>query len=185
MPSPFGLSGKRRNDALAANRSLIGSPVLPAWRRYDGVVFQHLDPGSFSTEQHATASERIVVVSGLGGLFGFTDPVPEYRLKMGASLAPVGSVTKFWYPQLTEPIAAAGGTVIDLLPLEHASAVCRPAGVEWVRVELTGSDGRRAGHHAKAAKGRLARALLGVPDGEMCKFLAAYRDSEGFTLTLR
>lgn len=184
MPSPFGLSGKRRDGALTANRSLVGSPALPAWRRYDGVVFQHLDPASFSTEQHASASERIVVVSGLGGLFDFNDLVPEYRLKMGASLVPVGSVTKFWYPHLAEPIAAAGGTVIDLLPLEHTNAVRRPVGVKWVRVELTGSDGRRAGHHAKAAKGRLARALLGVPDGEMCEFLAAYRDSEGFRLTL-
>jgi cytoplasmic iron level regulating protein YaaA (DUF328/UPF0246 family) len=159
--------------------------VLPAWQRYDGVVFQHLDPGSFSTEEFASASERIVVVSGLGGMFGFTDPVPEYRLKMGASLAPVGSVAKFWYPQLTEQIETAGSAVIDLLPLEHAAAVRRPAGVEWVRVELTGSDGRRAGHHAKAAKGRLARALLDAPDGEMRGFLAAYRDDEGFTLTLR
>ena len=182
VPEPFGLSGKRRADAAAANAALLGAPVLPAGERYNGVVFTGLDPATFTPEEHRAARERLVVVSGLGGLFAYSDDVPAYRLKMGARLADIGSVTRFWEPHLGDALAAScspGTVVVDLLPLEHASALVRPAGVRWVRVELYDRAGRRVGHDAKAAKGRLARHLLGAEDLDAA--LAGFNE-QGFTV---
>ena len=56
---------------------------MPAWRRYSGVVWDHLDPASL------THRAPIVVVSGLHGLVGAEDPLPDYRLKMSANVAPL------------------------------------------------------------------------------------------------
>ncbi len=81
----LGVKGDHLDRAQAANISLVGAPSLPAWRRYTGVVWDHLDPASLA----ATDRRRIVVVSGLLGLVRGDDPTPDYRLKMGANLAPL------------------------------------------------------------------------------------------------
>ena len=83
----LGVKGDHLDRAQAANSSLIGAASLPAWRRYTGVVWDHLDPATLA----ATDRRRIVVVSGLLGLVRGDDPVPDYRLKMGANLAPTAS----------------------------------------------------------------------------------------------
>ena len=108
----------------------------------------------------------MLVPSGLWGLVAATDPLPPYRLKMGARLAPLGGLAAFWRPRITPLIVARarGGWVVDLLPQEHAAALDAGAlGGRLVRVEIVedGPSGRRAiGHAGKALKGRLARAIL-------------------------
>jgi cytoplasmic iron level regulating protein YaaA (DUF328/UPF0246 family) len=103
----------------------------------------------------------VVVVSGLLGLVGLDDPTPEYRLKMGASLAPYGKLSTWWRPVLAESLTnwAAQRFVVDLLPNEHRAA-CESADMHGVRVAFVERDGKVAGHDAKVAKGRLARHLL-------------------------
>jgi uncharacterized protein len=106
----------------------------------------------------------VVVVSGLLGLVALDDPTPEYRLKMGASLAPYGKLSTWWRPVLGKSITtwAAQRFVVDLLPNEHRAA-CESADVRGVRVAFVERDGKVAGHDAKVAKGRLARHLLTTP----------------------
>ncbi|MEY4995769.1 MAG: hypothetical protein RLZ67_494, partial [Actinomycetota bacterium] len=45
----LGVKGAHLLHAQAQNRALIGSPTLPAWQRYTGVVWDHLDLTSFPT----------------------------------------------------------------------------------------------------------------------------------------
>jgi uncharacterized protein len=107
------------------------------------------------------------VPSGLWGLLAATDPVPAYRLRMGARVPPVGSLAALWRP-LVAPLLddrAASGWVIDLLPAEHRAAIdgSRLTRARHLRVDLVeeGPAGRRsAGHAAKRLKGLLARAIL-------------------------
>ena len=150
--------------ARSATQSLVeGRPrYLPAWRRYNGVVWSHLDPTTLTVSHR----RRILVPSGLYGVTTAHDAVADYRLKMNVSLTPIGGLAKFWRPRLTPVLAGfcAGATVINLLPGEHAtaikmdelSAVCHVLDVRFV------SSGRDvlAGHEAKAVKGVLARQLL-------------------------
>lgn len=163
----LGVGGAHLTRARAANRSLIGAPTLPAGQRYTGVVWDHLDLASLSSAARSKASASIVVVSGLLGLAAVDDAVPDYRLKMGASLPTLGKLSSWWRSILSDALNdhLAGRFVVDLLPQEHRAAWTpapdRYAG--WARVNFAqrgGASGAAVGHEAKAAKGLLARHLL-------------------------
>ncbi len=150
--------------ALTSLHQLVaGQPLLtPAWRRYVGVVWYHLDAGSLSSAQR----RRLLIPSGLYGITGGTDPIADYRLKMDVSLQPLGNVATFWRSDVTSSLIARteGSVVVNLLPREHEACVdwTRLAGATRVLdVSFVRADGRAAaGHAAKAVKGVLARALL-------------------------
>jgi cytoplasmic iron level regulating protein YaaA (DUF328/UPF0246 family) len=156
----LGVTGDHLLRAQSSNRSLVGAPTLPAWQRYTGVVWDHLDPETLP----APARKQIVVVSGLLGLVRGDDPVPDYRLKMGANLAPLGKLSTWWRETVTAEIArlARRHVIVDLLPQEHRAAWDPSPGrpVEAISVSLIDPTGKPGGHFAKAAKGELARAIL-------------------------
>jgi hypothetical protein len=148
---------------------LTDGPTLPAWQRFTGVVWDHLAPGELSGPSFARAEESVLVVSAVAGLSAWSDPVPDFRLKLSVSLGAPGRLDRFWRPTLSALLDdhLAGRTVVDLLPNEHrAAGVPSPDRYELIRPMLTTSDGRPAGHDAKAAKGLLARALLEDDDVE-------------------
>ncbi len=153
----LGVRGDHLVRAQSANHSLIGTPVLPAWQRYTGVVWDHLAPESLP----ADARKQITVVSGLLGLARGDDPVPDYRLKMSANLAPLGKLSTWWRDALSAELARVGRRrfVVDLLPQEHRAALVLD-GLDGVSLTLTDPSGKPGGHFAKAAKGELARAIL-------------------------
>ena len=110
------------------------------------------------------ALQSIVVVSGLLGAVRADDRIPDYRLKMGARLAPNGLIAAWWHDHLSEVLNTAfvGRTVIDLLPNEHRRAFTPDTERlgDYIRVGLFEKSGKAGGHDAKAAKGRLARHVL-------------------------
>jgi uncharacterized protein len=164
----LGVGGQHLTRAQSANRSLLGAPTRAAGERYTGVVWDHLDLATLSPAARARASAAIVVVSGLLGAVAVDDPTPDYRLKMGASLTPLGKVSTWWREQLSLVLNdhLADRYVVDLLPQEHRAAWVpspeRYAGFARVTfVEKSGgTKGAVVGHDAKAAKGLLARHLL-------------------------
>jgi hypothetical protein len=153
----LGVRGAHLDRSRAANVGLVGALTLPAWRRYTGVVWDHLDPATLPP----SARRRIVVVSALLGLVRGDDPVPDYRLKMSANLPPMGTLARWWRPTLSAALLAASRRrfVIDLLPQEHRAAIDF-ARVRSVSITLVDPSGKPGGHAAKAAKGVLARAIL-------------------------
>jgi len=179
----LGVGGAHLARAQSANTSLLGAPTLPAARRYTGVVWDHLDLASLDAAARTRATSSIAVVSGLLGVVGVDDQVPDYRLKMGASLAPMGKLSTWWRPAVSEAINtwARRRVVIDLLPQEHRAAWV-PEGVQGVSVSFVERSGKVAGHDAKAAKGRLARHVLTF-DGHPLDALAAWSD-ERFDLAV-
>ncbi|MFM7409929.1 MAG: YaaA family protein [Actinomycetota bacterium] len=161
----LGVGGKHLERAQVANQSIVGAPTLPAAERYTGVVWDHLDLAGMTPAQRDRALARIIVPSGLMGASLAGDPVPDYRLKMGARLPGFGAtMAKWWRETVSETINdyAAGCVVIDLLPAEHRGAYSPDPSViaEHVVVDLVTPTGKAGGHDAKAAKGRLARHLL-------------------------
>lgn len=160
----LGVRGELLDRALEATAALAAgtAPVLPAWRRYTGVVWAGLDPATLGPADR----RRVLVPSALYGITTAADPVADYRLKMPVVLGGLGRLSTYWRPHLTAALAgrARGRVVIDLLPAEHEHAldpVVLAGAARVVRVRFVGPDGRRAvGHEAKAAKGRLARVLL-------------------------
>ncbi len=155
-PLMLGVKGPHLERAQAANLDVLGAPTLPAWQRYTGVVWDHLDPGSL-TARHRS---RIIIASGLGGLFAAEDPVPDYRLKMGAAVPGIGPVAKFWREHLATSLRtiAPSLVIVDLLAQEQRKAL--PDGLMVTEVSLRTKAGALGGHAAKAAKGLLARYLV-------------------------
>lgn len=162
----LGVSGAHLERAQAANASVVGAPTLPAVERFTGVVWEHLDVAGLGTAARRRATERIVVVNALAGASAIDDPLPDFRLKLSASLPATGRLAAHWRATLSDVLndAFAGCLVVDLLPAEHAAA-WEPdtSRVEMVAVDLVDDAGRRVGHAAKAAKGLLARALVSAP----------------------
>jgi uncharacterized protein len=158
----LGVRGERLIEARAQVARLEAAAVLPAWRRYQGVVWTHLDPATLE----ASHRERLLVPSGLYGLTTGDDPVVDYRLKMNVALPELGLLSTFWRAPVSEALIARheGATVVDLLPREHAAALDAAMiahHVRLVRVEFVDAHGAgTAGHAAKAVKGVLARRLL-------------------------
>ena len=153
----LGVTGDHLLRAQSANTALIGAPVLPAWQRYTGVVWDHLDAATLP----AAARKRIVIVSGLLGLARGDDPVPDYRLKMGATIPPFGKLSRWWRDAISTEIArvARRRVVVDLLPQEHRGALTLD-GLHGVSITLVDPSGKPGGHFAKAAKGELSQAIL-------------------------
>jgi len=176
----LGVKGAALERAVAVDRSIKGSPVLPAGERYTGVVWEHLGLDSLRGRARSRAADSILVVSGLLGLVGVDDPVPDYRLKMGASIAPLGKLSRWWRPQLTDALVArvTGGVVLDLLPKEHGDAFERAlvasAAKRYVRVEFTKAGGGAAGHNAKAVKGLVARAAVSTSSAKLVATLESF-----------
>ena len=161
----LGVKGQHLERALAANLSMIGAATLPAWQRYTGVVWEHLDPGSLS----AADRRRLLVFSGALGIVRGDDPIPEYRLKMGGRLAPLGMMSAWWQPHLSQIIntLARRHLIVEMLANEQRAAYLAPrassigtADSAGMTITLMERDGKSGGHAAKAAKGLLARHLI-------------------------
>jgi uncharacterized protein len=157
------LRGPAAAGARATNRTVVGGPVLPAWQRYTGVVWDHMNPATLKPVARRRATS-ILVVSALGGLFAFDDPVPDYKCGIGNRLPGIGGLAPYWRRHSAPALGAAcdGAVVWDLLPSAHRGAVAlEDAGARRVlRVEPRTEAGRAVGHDAKAVKGAFARWIL-------------------------
>ena len=166
LETVLGVRGALFERAQAAMLALCAgeAALRPAWQRYSGVVWSHLEPETLSAAQR----RRLIVPSGLYGLNAGDDLVADYRLKMSARLQDT-SVGSLWRPVISPSLArhARGRLVYDLLPAEHRSVLDAGdlAATRVVTVTFRHArDGRLAGHDAKAAKGAFARHLLTSSD---------------------
>jgi hypothetical protein len=160
-----GVGGALAVRARDANLHTIGGPVLPAARRYSGVVWDHLGTADLVTRRRASTPD-VLIVSAIGGLFTLDDPVPDYKCSIGTRLPGVGSLAAFWRRHSAEALVAACGDALvwDLLPGDHSRAVDMTASgaARVIRVIPVTASGRAIGHNAKAVKGRFARHVLGA-----------------------
>jgi len=177
------LDGARAEVLAALGPDVRGAPTMRAIDRYTGVLYAQLDWRSLPREARRLGSRTVLIASGLWGVAAPGDPIPAYRLKMGAAVAPLGRLATWWRPRLTEALAPhlAGRLVWDLLPGEHAAA-WRPADLRLrrrVTVRFLDRDGRTVSHWNKLLKGALVRHLLTErPDGP--EDLAGWEHPSGY-----
>jgi uncharacterized protein len=150
--------------ALSATHQILegSAPLLPAWRRYEGVVWGYLAPDTLTPVQR----RRILVPSGLYGLLAGEDRIAEYRLKMNIRLANMPPLARFWRPSVTDALIerTSHAIVVNFLPKEHLASVDMEklkSHRKVLDVHFVAADESKAvGHDAKAVKGELARAVL-------------------------
>lgn len=178
----------RRAEVLAALGRACparSAPTMAAIDRYTGVLYGELDPGSI----HGTALRRlrrnVLIASGLWGLAAPTDPIPDYRLKMGARVDRLGKLSTWWRPHLTTALAprVTGAVVWDLLPNEHAAAIdwtgLKPR--QRVTVQFLDLGGRTVSHWNKLLKGSIVRWLLESGEADPLA-LAGFHHPQGYRL---
>lgn len=151
---------KARSEALALSGAV---PMLPALARYTGVAFQALDAASLPAERW----RQVFILSNLRGLVRGDDPVPPYKLKLGA----IPGLKAHWRKALAEPLGALpAGPVWELLPGEAADLL-----KGWDRprhtVEICDARGRAVSHFSKKYRGLVARWILQHQQGDPRKVL--------------
>jgi cytoplasmic iron level regulating protein YaaA (DUF328/UPF0246 family) len=192
----LGVKDKALAAATSANLDVLTSPTMLAIERYTGVLYDALDVASLSVRDRKRLNKQVLIFSGLWGVVRPDDMIPDYKLKMGATLAPVGKLSTWWREPVTTALASTvSGTVVwNLLPKEHDNAWApfspahmstKPSAVFSVKFLDEGKPikGERAfttvNHWNKLLKGALVRFILetGADDPNA---LAKFRHPEGY-----
>ena len=193
----LGVKGTALASATAANLAVMTTPTMPAIERYTGVLYDALDVNSLSARDRKRMNKQVLLFSGLWGVVRPDDMIPDYKLKMGATLAPVGKLSTWWRESITPALeqSVAGAVVWNLLPKEHDSAWApfgsaestakTPGAMFSVKFldEGTPVKGERTfttvNHWNKLLKGALVRYILetGADDP---KALTTFRHPEGY-----
>jgi cytoplasmic iron level regulating protein YaaA (DUF328/UPF0246 family) len=163
------------------------APTRPAIERFTGVLYKELAWTTLPAPARRRGASSLLIVNALGGLSTPADPLPDFRLKLSASLPPLGRLAAWWKPRLTAVLAErlAGAVVWDLLPNEHAAA-WDPAEVATrrrVTVRFVDRNGVTVSHWNKLLKGALVREVLtrGLTDP---RALAGWEHPSGYGLDL-
>ncbi len=193
----LGVKGKALAAATEANLAVHQGPTMPAIDRYTGVLYDALDVRSLSARDRKRLSKQVLIFSGLWGVLRPDDLIPDYKLKMGALLPPVGKLAPGWKLPLTDAISrfTTDAVVWDLLPKEHDAAWCPPspgsatgAPLSILTVKFLDEQKRTKGaprtfttvnHWNKLLKGALVRHVLATGADEP-DALAKFTHPEGY-----
>ena len=166
----LGVKGDALAAATLANRSVLVSPTLPAIDRYTGVLYEALELPTLAASARRRMARSVLIFSGLWGVVSPHDLIPDYKLKMGASLPGLGKLSTWWRPVLSPQIAsiAQGRQLWNLLPIEHNAAWTHPPELRQITVKFfeRRPDGSlvAVSHWNKFLKGALLRHLLEHPE---------------------
>lgn len=133
------------------NLTLRDNPVMPAIKRYTGVLYDSLDASTLP----ADALSRLAVGSALFGVVRAGDLIPRYRLSAGMKLD--GKTLRAWWGSAVTDALADCGFVVDMRSGAYQNLGPVP-GALTIRVEQA-DTGKVVSHFNKKYKGELARAL--------------------------
>lgn len=166
----FGVKGDALEEAVRVNLEIFGSPLLAAVDRYGpGVMYASMEFAELPTGAQRRLLENGVIFSGLFGLLRPDDLIPNYRLKMDASLPEIGKVSSYWRPVLSPALnhALRGKFVWDLLPQAHRAAWdddgSYRALVEVKFYDEEGGDLKPVTHGVKPLRGALVNYIVRDP----------------------
>ena len=121
----FGVKDAALEEALEADRTVYASPLMAAIDRYGpGVMYQAMEFAALPTGAQRRLLENGVILSGMFGLLRPDDLIPNYRLRMDATVEEIGKVSRFWRPHLSPHLnqILTGKVVWNLLPGTHEDA---------------------------------------------------------------
>lgn len=141
--------------------------LTPAILSYEGIQYQYMAPGVFTTQEFDYVQQHLRILSGFYGVLRPFDGITPYRLEMQAKLA-VGQTKDlygFWGAVLADSLVENAGCLINLASKEYSKAVSRflPQGFPFITCVFGEEDGDRVVEKATACK--MAR-------GEMVRFMA-------------
>ncbi|MEM1055461.1 MAG: peroxide stress protein YaaA [Bacteroidota bacterium] len=120
----FGVKGETLQAAVDATGEIYRSPLMAAIDRYNpGVMYAAMQFPELPTGAQRRLLENGVILSGLFGLLRPDDLIPNYRLKIDASVDGVGRASTYWKPVISPVLnkLLTGQVVWNLLPSAHAA----------------------------------------------------------------
>lgn len=140
--------------------------LTPAVISYEGLQYQHMAPGVFTTEALSYIGEHLRILSGFYGLLRPFDGVTPYRLEMQAALSVKGykDLYDFWDGRLYEKLTDDDGIIINLASKEYSRCIEKyitPA-ERFITIEfgeLVDGNVKQKGTLAKMARGEMVRFL--------------------------
>ena len=121
----FGVKGDTLQEAVDVTGEIYRSPLMAAIDRYNpGVMYASIRFPELPTGAQRRLLENGVIFSGLFGILRPDDLIPNYRLKMDASVTDIGKVSSYWRPLVSPKLndLLKGQIVWNLLPGSHAAA---------------------------------------------------------------
>ncbi len=121
----LGTAGEGVEEAVEINRHVFDAPLLAAIERYGpGVMYRAMEFETLPTGAQRRLLENGVILSGMFGLLRPDDLIPDYRLRIDATVDGIGSVTGYWRdivsPRLDRLVEDK--IVWNLLPASHEEA---------------------------------------------------------------
>ena len=144
----------------------LGRALTPAVLAYEGLQYQHMAPGVFTTGALSYIGERLRILSGFYGILSPFDGVVPYRLEMQAKLSVGGSrdLYDFWGNRLYKSLTGGDRVIINLASKEYSRCIEKYVTPEdtFITVEfgeLINGKIRQKGTLAKMARGEMVRFL--------------------------
>ncbi len=156
----------RLNVARLADMDLRKN-LTPAILAYDGIAYQRMAPGVFTSQELCYVQAHLRILSGFYGILRPFDGVTPYRLEMQAKLAVDGAkdLYAFWGDSLARELCKETDCVINLASKEYSAAVAKylPDSVRFIT--CTFGELKNGKVIEKATMCKMAR-------GEMVRFMA-------------
>ena len=159
--------GRRLEQAVALNKTVLISPTMHASERYTGVMFSALAYQALPSSAKKHFDENAIIVCGLFGLMRPTDLVPDYKVPIAANIGRrVGSLTGFWRKHASPAVKAlaSGRVVLNLLPKAQgriwAAGGSSDREVTFRFVKIKDGKARSLAHASKHLRGLLIRRIL-------------------------
>jgi len=149
----------RRLEEMDLRRDLT-----PALLAYEGIQYQYMAPGVFTSEEFAYVQRHLRILSGFYGVLRPLDGVVPYRLEMQAKLKvwQAKDLYAYWDKRIAENILDGEELIINLASKEYSLCVSRflPQGVRFVTCvfgERVNGRIREKGTMCKMARGEMVR----------------------------
>ena len=121
------------NDQIAAlnverlERMELRKNLTPAILAYEGIQYQYMAPGVFTTQELDYVQEHLRILSGFYGLLRPFDGVSPYRLEMQArlSVASAKDLYAYWGNKLAEKLFEETDCIINLASKEYSLCVSK------------------------------------------------------------
>jgi len=200
----FGVKGDFLEHAIEVDLDVYNAPLMSALDRYSpGVMYNAMDFTGLPTGAQRRLLEQGIIFTGLFGMLRPDDLIPNYRLRMDASLPDIGKVGQYWESHISGMLnkRLEGAFVWNLLPAIHQDSwVDAHTYEEMVTVQFfTERNGERKAvtHGVKTLRGQLVNFIVREtleelepllewvhPDGFQCDMKSSSYDKETRIRTL-
>ena len=183
----FGLKGANVVNAATITQEVLESPLMAAVERYSpGILYQAMDFSTLPTGAQRRFLENTVIISGMFGVLRPDDLIPNYKLKIDASIADFGKPSVYW-KRLISPLidkVVADKLVWNLLPTVHNDVwIDGRTYRELVRIRFYKIDekgnSKPITHGVKPLRGRLIRYIV-QEDVDVWVNMLRWAAKEGF-----